>query len=227
MKVCDLPGTLSSIGFLGAGVIIRDGIIIRRLPSFPSSDSQASTSPIKTSPPLSAKTPTTPPHTPRNRQQFNIPCSFSTSSEGQELPQTPYRKNMSQLMTHDVNNFSLSPIISPKSPKSPSSRSPTRRKTRSPTKNAFVYPSMKSSPKKRINQIFGDKYAPIVNKVIRNSKTPPNEIEGESYNLNRTMSTKNPGKCETQQKRKSLPSEETLKEISYNVKYFTSKYAEA
>ena len=157
LKVGDLPGTLSSTGFLGAGVIIRDGIIVRRLPSFPSSDSQASTSPVKgPSPPLTPIKMCTPPHTPRTRQRFNMPTSFSTSSEGRDSPLLPPRHNPHRLPPPPPprNSSGKSPATSPKS------RSPSYRKSRSPTKNTFQYPSpqsispVKSYPTPQMDNFF-------------------------------------------------------------------------
>ncbi|XP_018014751.1 uncharacterized protein PB18E9.04c-like [Hyalella azteca] len=153
LKVGDLPGSLSATGFLGAGVIIRDGIIIRRLPSFPSSDSQASTSPVKgpsprNSPPLSPLiTPLkilSPPQTPRRAQRFALPASFSTSSEGRDSPVLPPKYDSRRLPPQPPARSSKSPFSSPKQ-----TQSPSYRKARSPTRTVFQYPSPKSTSPNR------------------------------------------------------------------------------
>ena len=141
LTVGNLPGNLSATGFLGAGVIIRDGIIVRRLPSFPSSDSQASTSPVKGQSPPTSPMKLSPPHTPRRiHQRFIMPASFSTSSEGRDSPLLPPRHDPHKLPPPPPpRNVPRSPMTSPKG-----SKSPSYKKSHSPTKNTFQYPSPKS-----------------------------------------------------------------------------------
>ncbi|KAF2351728.1 DM13 domain [Trinorchestia longiramus] len=140
LRVGDLPGNLSATGFLGSGVIIRDGIIVRRLPSFPSSDSQASTSPVKgPSPPTSPPRMPSPPQTPRRTQRFALPASFSTSSEGRDSPVLPPKHDPRRLPPPPPPRSSKSPFASPKQ-----TRSPSYRKTHSPTRTVFQYPSPKN-----------------------------------------------------------------------------------
>ena len=184
LKVGDLPGSLSSTGFLGAGVIIRDGIIVRRLPSFPSSDSQAS-SPVKgPSPPPTAIKLITPPHTPRTRQRFNMPTSFSTSSEGMESPQVNL-KYSSNKHNNQANQKTAS------SPRSPSSRSPSYRKTRSPTKTAFQYPSPQStSPNKQLR----NKHSTMGWNHLQSKQNVPDNEEKFSNNVKMNQCNQTPDK---------------------------------